>query len=664
MASPEHTYTPVSGDDRGSGEQSLESSANQSRESSKPPKPRKGVRFTPGGESLDSDNHRAAFDVRDDSNAPPRPTTKPKPFARQNPTLQSSNSTDRTSLMLDSPPGGDIANSSLTQPRRPALKRNYSSSSNSEPEEEEEDSDDGLEMKSAAAGRRAQSQLSAHDRGERLSRMMGSHSAPGSRTASPLRLSSLHSPPPSPEPRSGAPPLNLEDIPLEKLNSRRTYGIEDEPDEDAKEQTPMNSNKQNPFRDAAARLVRHHRRGRSKKGRQNDHDNPFKVSAPPTPLRSGQATPVQERHPTDYVPRPNEYREGFLSSILKLYDERGVGANLSHNPMGNVGAADHKRRRSGGSTYSTVSSPPHSETATPKRQKWYSNQQAASTGSMASLIHSATNLAGLGGSPTTGEKGRPQRPPLLKSRSASALDTVLGRNKAPRQDESIHIQVHIAETMTRQAYLMKMCKALMNYGAPTHRLEEQMRMSARVLEIDGQFLYIPGCMIISFDDSKTHTTEVKIVRTKQAIDLGKLREVHEIYKETLHDLIGVEEAMERLDQVLQREQQYHRWLLVPVYGLASACVGPFAFGARPIDLPMAFLLGCCLGIMQLIVAPKSELYSNIFEVTAAVLTSFLARAFGSIRDGQLFCFSALAQSSIALILPGYTVREYFPAIQT
>lgn len=54
-------------------------------------------------------------------------------------------------------------------------------------------------------------------------------------------------------------------------------------------------------------------------------------------------------------------------------------------------------------------------------------------------------------------------------------------------------------------------------------------------------------------------------------------------------------------------------------------------------------------------APKSDLYSNVFEISAAVLTSFLARAFGSIRGGNLFCFSALAQCSIALILPGYMV---------
>ena len=182
-----------------------------------------------------------------------------------------------------------------------------------------------------------------------------------------------------------------------------------------------------------------------------------------------------------------------------------------------------------------------------------------------------------------------------------------------------------------------------------------MRMSARVLEIDGQFLYIPGCMIISFDDRATHTTEVKIVRVAQGVNLGKLRDTHEVYKEVIHDTIGVQAAMQRLDVIRQSKDQYSPWVRVMVYGLASVCVGPFAFGSRPIDLPIAFFLGSLLGILQLVIAPHSELYSNIFEISAAVFTSFLARAFGSIRHGNLFCFSALAQSSIALILPGYTV---------
>jgi uncharacterized membrane protein YjjP (DUF1212 family) len=185
-----------------------------------------------------------------------------------------------------------------------------------------------------------------------------------------------------------------------------------------------------------------------------------------------------------------------------------------------------------------------------------------------------------------------------------------------------------------------------------------MKASSRVLEIESQYLYIPGCMLISFDDPSTHTTEVKIVRAAQGVDLGKLRDSHAIYKEVVHDLIGVEEATQRLDEVMTAQPKFNVWFRVFVFGMASVCVGPFAFGARLIDLPIAFVLGCIVGLLQLVVAPKSDLYANIFEVTAAVVTSFLARAIGSIPNGSggtVFCFSALAQSSIALILPGYTV---------
>ena len=147
----------------------------------------------------------------------------------------------------------------------------------------------------------------------------------------------------------------------------------------------------------------------------------------------------------------------------------------------------------------------------------------------------------------------------------------------------------------------------------------------------------------------------------QGVDLGRLADTHNVYKNVVHDLIGVEEATQELDEIMSRRPRFNKWILVLMYGLASATVGPFAFGARPIDMPVIFCLGCLVGLMQHILAPRSVLYSNVFEVSAAVLTSFLARALGSIkitRNGQteeLFCFSALAQSSIALILPGFMV---------
>ncbi|KAG6258079.1 hypothetical protein E4U48_000803, partial [Claviceps purpurea] len=90
-----------------------------------------------------------------------------------------------------------------------------------------------------------------------------------------------------------------------------------------------------------------------------------------------------------------------------------------------------------------------------------------------------------------------------------------------------------------------------------------------------------------------------------------------------------------------------------MYGLASACVAPFGFGGRLIDLPIAFILGCTVGVLQLVFADKSGRHAEVLEFLAAAITSFMARGFGSINHGQLFCFSALAQSSIVMCLPGY-----------
>jgi len=150
--------------------------------------------------------------------------------------------------------------------------------------------------------------------------------------------------------------------------------------------------------------------------------------------------------------------------------------------------------------------------------------------------------------------------------------------KPPKpKKEQIRITVHIAGIISRHRYLLKLCRALMLYGAPTHRLEEYMTMSSRVLEIEGQFLYIPSCMIISFDDSTTHTAEVKVVRVVEGIDLGKLRDVHNIYKDVVHDKLGVEEATRRLDEVMNRKPKFHKWLRIPIYGIASAFVAPFVF---------------------------------------------------------------------------------------
>ncbi|KAK3686873.1 hypothetical protein LTR37_019388 [Vermiconidia calcicola] len=467
----------------------------------------------------------------------------------------------------------------------------------------------------------------------------------------------------SPERQGPRGSIAVNDIHLDDLS--QNYYDTDTDDEHVASKPATERRKAQEHREAQ-KLVRRHTNAR---GAFNSGDET------PSGFRSGAVTPTEEQSYTeDYRPRPRKYRGGILGSLLKLYKdsegESGGQTRISSRARF-FGSVDHTPDVSNTST--PQPSPPESGTATPTGgtpgKRWYTRKHhndRRSSASLSQLIGPTTSLgspvvSGLGEQVSRRLKERKEaekRPPLSKRTSSGSALAALNRvTRGQRDDREIRITKHIAETIARQKYLMRLCRALMMYGAPTHRLEEYMRMSARVLEIEAQFLYIPGSMIMSFDDQETHTTEVKLVRVSQGLDLGKLRDVHETYKDVVHDIIGVEEATKRLREVMKRIDKHSRWFRIPVYGLAAVCVGPFAFQARLIDLPIAFILGCILGLLQLVVAPASDLYANVFEISAAVITSFLARAFGSIpyKDGRLFCFSALAQSSIALILPGYIV---------
>ncbi|KAI1206181.1 DUF1212-domain-containing protein [Annulohypoxylon truncatum] len=464
--------------------------------------------------------------------------------------------------------------------------------------------------------------LSAHAAQERAQQvaatLLGSRSAPGStRTsldseAETVNSGGINDMPP------GFPNITLEEFPMQ---------VPDINNADAQKNT---SPEHRALKTEAYNLVRSHT--------QRNNRGVYHQPTISTALSSGQITPIEGPKHELYVPPPSEYRPSVLSNLLKLY--KPPDSTLSPN-------YPHSRKSEHGSEFTT---PGSSGATTPNRRKWYEKNRSQDT--LANLVEASARLAsaGVSGDGPSATSSRPKRPKHRRSPSGRMLS--FGR---PRMEDEIRITMHIAETLTRQKYIIKMCKALMLFGAPTHRLEEYLRMTARVLEIDGQFLYLPGCMIISFDDRSTHTTEVKIVRTNQGIDLGKLRDVHEIYKLVLHDKIDLEEAIETVTRITEEKDKFHPWLRVLVFGLASATVAPFAFDGQLIDLPICFFLGCLVGTLQIIVAPKSDLYNNVFEITAAVLTSFLSRAFGSIRGGTLFCFSSLAQSSIALILPGWFV---------
>ncbi len=203
---------------------------------------------------------------------------------------------------------------------------------------------------------------------------------------------------------------------------------------------------------------------------------------------------------------------------------------------------------------------------------------------------------------------------------------------------------------------MKLCRALMMFGAPTHRIETQIQQTARVLEINCRCIYLPNLMLLAFGDDATHTSETKFIKQGGGLDLTKLTDMHSIYWDVIHDKIGVEEASRQLDELMRRKPLIPKLAMVIIGGMCSAliCVGPVGFNGSFIDALLAFPLGAFLVFCQSSIT--TELFSNVFEIVFAALNSFIAAAvaFGSSND-RPFCYAAVTSGSIVLILPGFIV---------
>ena len=420
-------------------------------------------------------------------------------------------------------------------------------------------------------------------------------------------------------------------------------------------------------------------------------ENPFYTPNPDLFLRGANPN-NQELHQApndflhdmdgDYIAPPKQVQAGVLSSLLRLYQnpqEQKSASSLSRVSTGTTGTAsiddsydsdDYKDFKSslnvdlqhklklgikGGSkamfnkAAQKLKHHSHTRTNTVETQgssnlEEFSNDKFELSNGNDDENVMNTNLPSF-------QNARPKMPKRKTTEPVQKLKKLRHKQRAER----LRITVHIADILQRQRFIMNMCRALMLFGAPTHRLEEYMVMTSRVLEIDGQFIYFPGCMLISFGDAATRTSEVHLVRCAQGINLSKLADTHKIYKSVIHDLIGVEDASKKLDDLLKSKSRYPPWLCVFFYGLGSLAVTPFAFEGGWLDLPISFGVGLCVGYLQFYVSSISNLYSSVFEVSAAIVVAFIARGIGSIKGGKLFCFLAIAQGSLAIILPGYII---------
>ncbi|KAI3393740.1 hypothetical protein diail_3741 [Diaporthe ilicicola] len=207
---------------------------------------------------------------------------------------------------------------------------------------------------------------------------------------------------------------------------------------------------------------------------------------------------------------------------------------------------------------------------------------------------------------------------------------------------------------TRRRYITKLCKATLVHRSPTHRIVPHIQMAARALDMEVYILYVPDNIIIAFDgpdggDDNKHgyqPTEVKLVQGA-GTHVGKMLDAHEVYKHVQHSRIS------------RRDDGHNVWFMFMIFGFAAVGIAPFAYRARFIDLPVAFITGSLLGVMQPKFAPSHPLCALIFRGHGR-RRHVLYRPHARLHHGR----RRLTQCSINLLMPGYWMTSAALEIMT
>ncbi|KAJ7357192.1 hypothetical protein B0H14DRAFT_2331634, partial [Mycena olivaceomarginata] len=214
------------------------------------------------------------------------------------------------------------------------------------------------------------------------------------------------------------------------------------------------------------------------------------------------------------------------------------------------------------------------------------------------------------------------------------------------------------EIENRRKFLLKLAKALMTFGAPSHRIESQLVAASKILDAQAEFVQLPNLIIVTIRNGSTASTRTYFVRARGRIALSRLNAVHHVYRKVLHDKLSAEAGTDALRELLTSPPVYNLWTRCFFSFTCASILCVLSFGGSFLDM---WVSGCCAAVLQYLglnAANKSSMYANVYEISVTIIVAFVARGLSNITasiQGNFFCYSAISSAGVVVILPGFTV---------
>lgn len=165
----------------------------------------------------------------------------------------------------------------------------------------------------------------------------------------------------------------------------------------------------------------------------------------------------------------------------------------------------------------------------------------------------------------------------------------------------------------RRKYLEVLSKALLVFAAPAHRVVTQLDYAAKVLEVNAQFVHVPGVVFISYVQETIKTTRTETIQGAGQLELGRLRQVESIYNAVVQDKYSAIRGADFLEALMDSRPIYPGWARCVMAFMLSALICPLAFAGSFLDIWLAGVLGLLLCVVQVLATSAGPAYGHLIE---------------------------------------------------
>ena len=237
----------------------------------------------------------------------------------------------------------------------------------------------------------------------------------------------------------------------------------------------------------------------------------------------------------------------------------------------------------------------------------------------------------------------------MKSSPVAQHSTAAQRAGTDRGEALVHPRAEQGPAREVLALLEGLGRALHQFGAPAHRLEDAMAAVSRRLGIDAQFFSTPTAIFMSHPvDGRQETSLVRVEPGE--VHLEKLSRLDEILETLAVENLEPAAATAAVQAVVEAPPRYPAWAEVLAFGLASGAAARF-FSGGPNEILGACGAGVLTGLLARAVTSRPNA-RRLFEIVAAALVALCASLMAATTGASAYVITV---AGLIALLPGLSL---------